>query len=379
MPFDLTKVIRPNILALTPYRCARDDYSAGILLDANENAYGPSLVDKVEGDLNRYPDPYHVKVKERLLKLRNVSSINNIFLGVGSDECIDIVIRVACVPGKDKILITPPTYGMYSVCAQINDVQVVKSNLNVENGAFQLDVENVLATLKANPDIKVVFLCSPGNPTGTCLSHDSIRAVLESGYEGLVVVDEAYVDFVDQENGSVGSWVDKYPNLVVMQTLSKSFGLAGIRLGIALGHPDMIQILNNTKAPYNIGTPSAQIAYDALSEEGLAKMNEYRGRLISQRSMLEQALKSFPVPGVGPILGTNDANFLLVQILNSQGQPCNVRSEKIYKMLAETKDVVVRFRGKEFGCTGCLRITVGTEEENKTLLEKLQEVLTLTA
>lgn len=143
MPFDLTKVIRPNILALTPYRCARDDYSAGILLDANENAYGPSLVNEVEGDLNRYPDPYHVKVKERLLKLRNVSSINNIFLGVGSDECIDLVIRVACVPGKDKILITPPTYGMYSVCAQINDVQVVKSNLNVENGAFQLDTENV--------------------------------------------------------------------------------------------------------------------------------------------------------------------------------------------------------------------------------------------
>lgn len=254
----------------------------------------------------------------------------------------------------------------------------------------------MLATLKANPDIKVVFLCSPGNPTGTCLSHDSIRAVLESGFEGLVVVDEAYVDFVDHENGSVGSWVDKYPNLVVMQTLSKSFGLAGIRyagikgrsspgltradrLGIALGHPDMIQILNNTKAPYNIGTPSAQIAYDALSEEGLAKMNEYRGRLISQRNMLERALKDFPVPGIGPILGTNDANFLLVQILNSQGQPCNVRSEKIYKMLAETKDVVVRFRGKEFGCTGCLRITVGTEEENKTLLEKLQEVLTLTA
>ncbi|CDS07225.1 hypothetical protein LRAMOSA09748 [Lichtheimia ramosa] len=379
MPFTLEKLIRPNILALLPYRCARDDYDSGVLLDANENAYGPALANQVDGNLNRYPDPYHVRVKERLIKYRNLPSINQVFLGVGSDEVIDLVLRICCVPSKDKILITPPTYGMYSVCAQINDVGVVKSNLDVENGAFQVRTEDVIAKIKADPTIKVVFLCSPGNPTGTCLKHDSIREILESGYEGLVVVDEAYVDFVDQENGSVASWTSKYPNLLVMQTLSKSFGLAGIRLGIAIADSALIQILNNTKAPYNIGTPSAQIAYDALSPEGLAKMNEYRSALIAQRNDLIQQFQNFKVLGLGRILGTNDANFILLEILDKDGKPCNTRCEKIYKLMAESKDVVVRFRGKEYGCTGCLRITVGTEEENKILVERLTEALNETA
>ncbi|KAI9310080.1 histidinol-phosphate aminotransferase [Dichotomocladium elegans] len=379
MPFSLEKLIRPNILALSPYRCARDDYSSGVLLDANENAYGPALAAEMDGDLNRYPDPYHVRVKERLVKLRNLKSTNQVFLGVGSDEVIDLVIRVCCVPGKDKILITPPTYGMYSVSAQINDVAVVKCNLDVENGAFQLRADDIIATLKADPSIKIVFLCSPGNPTGTCLKHTDIRKVLDSGYEGLVVVDEAYVDFVEHENGSVAHLVSEYPNLLVSQTLSKSFGLAGIRLGIAIADPAFIQILNNTKAPYNIGTPSAQIAYDALSSEGIAKMEEYRKALVSQRGVILESLARFPVPGIGQILGTNDANFVLVQILNKEGQPCNVRSEKVYKLMAESKNVVVRFRGKEYGCTGCLRITVGKEDENREMLEKLAEALRETA
>ncbi|KAG1136986.1 hypothetical protein G6F61_009649 [Rhizopus arrhizus] len=373
MPFDLTKVIRPNILALKPYRCARDDYSEGILLDANENAYGPALTTEHKGDLNRYPDPYQVQVKERIMKLRGLKSTKNLFLGVGSDEVIDLLIRIACVPAKDKILITPPTYGMYSVCAQINDVEVVKSKLIVENGAYQLDVDNVLSCVKANPEIKLIFLCSPGNPTGTCLSHASIRAVLESDYEGIVVVDEAYVDFVDKEEGSVASWVDSYPNLVVMQTLSKSFGLAGIRLGIAAGHPDIIQILNNTKAPYNIGTPSALIAAEALSDTGLQKMYEYRKRLIDQRGLLIEKLKA--LDGTGRILGGNDANFVLVEILSSEGKPCNERSLKVYSQMAELLGVVVRFRGTEYGCDGCLRITVGTEEENEKMLSMLEKAL----
>ncbi|KAG0174494.1 histidinol-phosphate transaminase [Apophysomyces sp. BC1034] len=375
MPFDLTKVIRPNILALTPYRCARDDYSEGILLDANENAFGPSLPTATAGDLHRYPDPYHARIKERLIKLRQLQSVRQVFLGVGSDEVIDLVIRVTCVPAKDKILITPPTYGMYSVCAQINDVGVIKSKLNVENGAFQLRTDDIFAALKANPEVKIIFLCSPGNPTGTCLSHDSIRAVLESDFGGLVVVDEAYVDFVNHAEGSVANWVDKYPNLLVMQTLSKSFGLAGIRLGIAIGNPDLIQILNNTKAPYNIGTPSAQIAENGLSDAGIAMMHDYRAKLIQQRDTLIQRLQSFPVQGVGRILGANDANFVLVQILDEQNKPCNDRSHKVYKQLAESLGVVVRFRGKEHGCDGCLRMTVGTEEENKVLLAKLEEAL----
>ncbi|KAI9468451.1 MAG: histidinol-phosphate aminotransferase [Benjaminiella poitrasii] len=373
--FDLTKVIRPNILALKPYRCARDDYSEGILLDANENAYGPSLTSTPKGDLNRYPDPYQVQVKERLLKLRKLSSVTNLFLGVGSDEVIDLLIRIACVPTKDKIVITPPTYGMYSVCAQINDVEVVKSPLNVKDGAYQLDLDNLFSAFKANPETKIVFLCSPGNPTGTCLSHDSIRAVLESDYKGLVVVDEAYIDFVDHAEGSVANWVNRYPNLVVMQTLSKSFGLAGIRLGIAIGHPDLIQILNNTKAPYNIGTPSALIAKDALSDEGIAKMYDYRKRLIAQRNVLINKVKD--VEGLGRVLGGNDANFILVEVLKD-GKANNERAVKVYSMMAEKLGVVVRFRGTEYGCEGCLRITVGTEEENVKLMDMLQKALEAT-
>ncbi|KAI8987564.1 histidinol-phosphate aminotransferase [Mycotypha africana] len=379
--FDLTKIIRPNILALTPYRCARDDYNEGILLDANENAYGPSLANiekhHQEGNLHRYPDPYQVQIKERLLKLRRgLDSTKQLFLGVGSDEVIDLLIRIACVPAKDKILITPPTYGMYSVCAQINDVQVVKSKLNVEEGAFQLDLNSVFENLKIHPEVKIVFLCSPGNPTGTCLRHEDIRAILDSDYKGLVVVDEAYIDFVvDKEGqGSVASWVNQYPNLVVMQTLSKSFGLAGIRVGIAIGHPDLIQILNNTKAPYNIGTPSSLVALEALSDEGLQKMYDYRDQLIAQRTVIIDRLNQ--MEGTGRILGGNDANFVLVEILNPLSKkPCNDLAAKVYKMMAEDLGVVVRFRGTEYGCEGCLRITVGTKEENEKMLSMLQKAI----
>ncbi|KAI8642441.1 histidinol-phosphate aminotransferase [Parasitella parasitica] len=372
--FDLSKVIRPNIMALKPYRCARDDYSEGVLLDANENAYGPSLTAQHDGDLNRYPDPYQTQVKDRIVKLRNLKSTKNLFLGVGSDEVIDLLIRIACVPAHDKILITPPTYGMYSVCAQINDVQVVKSPLNVENGAYQLDLNNLFDTLKSNPETKIVFLCSPGNPTGTCLTHKSIRAVLDSDFKGLVVVDEAYVDFVDHDEGSVAAWVYEYPNLVVMQTLSKSFGLAGIRVGIAVGHADVIQILNNTKAPYNIGTPSALLAAEALSDDGLTKMYDYRKRLIAQRGDLLEKLPQ--IDGTGRILGGNDSNFVLVEILGTNSKkPSNDRAQKVYSMMAEKLGVVVRFRGMEYGCDGCLRVTVGTEEENATVLDVLQKAL----
>jgi histidinol-phosphate aminotransferase len=377
MPFDLKKVIRPNILALQPYRCARDDYSAGILLDANENAYGPSLSEFRAGDLNRYPNPLHPQIKERIVSLRNIPSIHNVFLGVGSDEVIDLLIRIACVPGKDKILITPPTYGMYSVCAQINDVGVVKVNLNVENGAFQLETDAVNEALKADPSIKITFLCSPGNPTSTCLSHDSIRAVLENpDYNGLVVVDEAYIDFVDQtKNPSVSTWISKYPNLVVMHTLSKSFGLAGIRMGLGIANADIIQILNNTKAPYNISTLTAEVALDALSDKGLQTMYSNIADLKKQRDVLISSLENFTVPGIGKIRGTAEGNFLLVEILDSNGEPSNERAEKVYKSLAETRNVVVRFRGREHGCTGCLRITIGKEQEVQTLVKELEAAL----
>lgn len=237
--------------------------------------------------------------------------------------------------------------------------------------------KKVFESIKANPEIKIIFLCSPGNPTGTCLSHKSIRAVLESDFKGIVVVDEAYVDFVDKEEGSVATWVDQYPNLVVMQTLSKSFGLAGIRVGIAVGHPDLIQILNNTKAPYNISTPSALVAGEALSDQGLEKMYDYRKRLIAQRGVLIEKLGL--MTGTGRILGGNDSNFVLVEIVDSaNGKVSNDRALKVYTMMAESLGVVVRFRGMEYGCEGCLRITVGTEQENETMLNNLEEALEAT-
>ncbi|KAL1921811.1 uncharacterized protein VTP21DRAFT_10453 [Calcarisporiella thermophila] len=378
--FDLNSIVRPNILVLKPYRCARDDYTSGILLDANENAFGPAAtIDPAGYGDHRYPDPYQVDIKEKLVSLRNLRTIKQIFVGVGSDEVIDLVMRIFCIPGKDKILITPPTYGMYSVQAQINDVEVVKVMLDVEEGKFQLRLNDIDEAIRNNPDIKIIFLCSPGNPTGTSLTHESIRAVLENPhYRGIVVVDEAYVDFVtDETRGSVASWVHEYPNLLVMQTLSKSFGLAGIRLGVAIANPDIIQIMNNTKAPYNIGNPSSRIANEALSPTGIQTMLSNRALIHEQRDRLLRELgdPNKRPEGIGRILGANDANFLLVQILDKSGRPSNKRAEGIYRSLAETRGVVVRFRGNDPGCEACLRITVGTVEENDILLNELRKAL----
>ncbi|OUM69400.1 hypothetical protein PIROE2DRAFT_25362, partial [Piromyces sp. E2] len=248
--FNLKDVVRPNIWSLEPYRCARDDYSEGILIDANENAFG-TCVNLNDGEMilpkslktknnpndmnsdthiERYPDPRQLEFKTLFAKLRGLSSPNCMFVGVGSDESIDIIMRVFGVPGKDKVLVTPPSYGMYPTCAKINDLGVVEVPLLLPN--FQLDVEKVKETLKNDPSIKLVMLCSPGNPTSSVLALNDIRAILEyEYYNGIVVVDEAYIDFVEEtENkGSVVTWVEKYPNLIVTQTLSKSFGLAGVR------------------------------------------------------------------------------------------------------------------------------------------------------
>ncbi|OZJ02971.1 Elongation factor G, mitochondrial [Bifiguratus adelaidae] len=378
MTFDLAQIVRPNILALQPYRCARDDYSSGILLDANENSYGPSLEAQPDGNLNRYPDPYQMDVKQRWVSLRGLESEHQVFLGVGSDEVIDLAIRIFCTPRQDKVLITPPTYGMYSVCCQINDVEVVKCPLEVANKSFQINVHKIKEAVQADPQIKIIFLCSPGNPTGTLLKKHDIEAVLNSGFKGIVIVDEAYIDFVDpSKEGSVATWVSRYPNLLVMQTLSKSFGLAGIRLGIAMAQPDIIQLFNNTKAPYNISTPTAQLALQALSPQGLKLMSSTIAHINQQRAiLLDMLTKQIPSqldqPSLGPILGDNDANFVMVQVLNrTTGEPDNTRAQAVYKMLAEQCAVVVRFRGNELGCTASLRITVGTDEEMKQLAQDM--------
>lgn len=407
--FKLEHLIRPNILSLEPYRCARDDYQSGILLDANENSLGHSLppsssiphnpgtsngsstaVAASESDdplsLNRYPDPGLFGIKDSLAQLRGVPNDAFVFLGVGSDEVLDLVQRVCCRPGKDKILICPPTYGMYSVCAAVNDLEVVKVPLIVEGGKFALDVEAVNKKLAEDPDIKITFICSPGNPTGTLIPPSEVKKVLDNpAYKGLVVVDEAYIDFAEEEKRmgkrpedevvSAVALVHEYENLMVTQTLSKAFGLAAIRLGIAFAQPPLIQIMNNTKAPYNISSPTAHLASLALSPTGIKKMRENVQTLIRNRDWLISALKE--LPGAGEILGSNEANFVLVQMLDleTRSKPDGAVAQMVYKRMAEEMGLVVRNRAKDLGCDGCLRVTVGTEEENRRCIELMRGLL----
>ncbi|KAK4143358.1 histidinol-phosphate aminotransferase [Dichotomopilus funicola] len=413
-PFNLEACARPNILALEPYRCARDDYKddgTNILLDANENAYGPPLQNKTfpppsstpqNGSttgtattptptpfptldlttLHRYPDPHQEPLKQLLCQLRTTHAHTprtltpaHLFVGVGSDEAIDALLRCFCAPGRDRILVCPPTYGMYSVSAQVNDVGLVKVPL-LPAPEFGVDVPAVTAALSA-PDsdtIKLVYLCSPGNPTGALLRKEDIQAVLEHPtWNGVVIVDEAYVDFSAPE-ASLAEWVVEWPNLVVMQTLSKAFGLAGIRLGAAFTSPPIARLLNSLKAPYNISSLTAGLAEYAVSETGgLPHMRENRARLIAQRDALVRGMAT--VEGVGRLRGGEDSNFLLYEMLDKDGKPDNVTALAVYERLAETKGVVVRFRGKEHGCLGCLRITVGTEEEVTRFLSSLKKTL----
>ncbi|KAI0305239.1 histidinol-phosphate aminotransferase [Multifurca ochricompacta] len=409
--FDIERVIRPNILALHPYRCARDDYSSGILLDANENALGHSIAKpetkkpssnklQLNGgddfqldtdldpilalDLHRYPDPSHPKIKSRIAEIRGLPSPDHVFLGVGSDEVIDLLMRVCVAPGSEKILITPPTYGMYAVCAQVNDVGIVKVNLELsassgeggDKGRFSLRVDEVKKAIDGDQSIKLIFLCSPGNPTGTLISLASIRTILDyEPFKGIVVIDEAYIDFSEPGSSAV-TLIAEYANLCVMQTLSKSFGLAAIRLGIALAQPPLIQILTNTKAPYNVSTPAAHLALRALSPESLSSMRKNIETLKASRAALLSEFHDLKNLGLGHTIGAQDANFILIPVLarDSSGLD-NVRAHRVYKTLAEEEGVVVRYRGGEPGCLGCLRITVGTEVENAVALKKLKKTL----
>ncbi|KAH8804669.1 histidinol-phosphate aminotransferase [Xylogone sp. PMI_703] len=394
-PFNLEKCARPNILALEPYRCARDDYKddgTHILLDANENAYGPSLdtngIPKSSGDqvinflgLNRYPDPHQPELKQLLCNLRNTHHHTsktldpaNLFVGVGSDEAIDALLRCFCVPSRDKILVCPPTYGMYAVSAQVNDVGLVKVPL-LPAPEFSLDVPAIKSALSSPEaeNIKLVYICSPGNPTASLISKSDIQQILEHPtWNGVVIVDEAYIDFAP-EGSSLAEWVLEWPNLVVMQTLSKAFGLAGIRLGAAFASPPIAALLNNLKAPYNISSPTSAIACQALGEEGLKVMRDNREKILKQRDRILSELPK--IKGVGRFMGGTSSNFLLVEMLNAKGNPDNKTALKVYENLAESKGVVVRFRGKEHGCLGCLRITVGTEEEVTRFLKEIETVL----
>jgi histidinol-phosphate aminotransferase len=346
--FDLERLVRPNIRRLVPYRCARDDYDRGVLLDANENGIGA-----VTGDagLNRYPDPRQDALRRAIAQARGCRP-DQIFCGVGSDEAIDLLIRIFCVPGHDAITITPPTYGMYKVAATVNDVKVDEWPLTPD---FQLDMASVPRPASRVP---LLFLCSPNNPTGNHLRREDLVRVIGS-YPGIVVVDEAYVDFTDQP--SFVTELDRYPNLVVLQTFSKSYGLAGIRLGLAFASEAIIDILLRVKAPYNVNALSAEVALRALDETDAFRRNV--SRILSERDRVAAALREIPaVRRVHP----SDANFLLAVVDDAY---------RVYKTMADL-GVVVRYRGDQPHCQDGLRITIGTPDENDRMLTLLKETTT---
>jgi histidinol-phosphate aminotransferase len=341
---DLDKLLRYNIKGLKPYSSARDEFTgeAKVFLDANENPYNSPY--------NRYPDPLQRILKDKIAKIKNVSA-EKIFLGNGSDEPIDLLIRAFCNPGEDNIVTIHPTYGMYQVAADINDAEVKYVSLN-EN--FDVDSENLLK--KTDSGTKLIFLCSPNNPTSNCLNTNEIVKIIE-GFEGIVVLDEAYIDFAPGK--SLLPVLDKYSNLVILQTFSKAWGMAGIRLGMAFAAPEIIRILNKIKYPYNINILTQKKALKLIDNEKQIKI--WIEILTQEREVLKQSLSEISfVETIYP----SDANFLLVKMENARS---------IYETLV-IQGIIVRDRTKVHLCGDCLRITVGTPEENLILLNAMKKM-----
>ena len=346
MSFDINNLLRQNIKNLVPYSSARDEFKgeANIFLDANENSLGSPLTHWY----NRYPDPLQWKVKEKLSAIKGIPP-QHIFLGNGSDECIDILYRAFCNPGKDNVIICPPTYGMYEVSAHINDVEIRKAGLLDD---FQLDLVH-LENLVDN-HTKIIWLCSPNNPTGNALNREDIETVLNN-FAGLVVIDEAYINF-SRHRSFIPSLQD-YPNLVVMQTLSKAWGLAGLRLGMAFASEAIIEIYNRVKPPYNISQATQELVLKALDEVG--SVNDMIKWIVQMRGELADALTR--LRGVQKVY-PSDGNFLLVKVTDAKAT---------YDYLLG-QGIVVRDRSRVQQCEGCLRITVGTEKENADLIKNLE-------
>ncbi len=346
MAFSLDSVLRDNIKKAKPYSSARDEYKGteGIFLDANENPFG-SVTKKI---VNRYPDPLQRDVKDALSKVKNVPA-ENIFLGNGSDEPIDLLIRATCQPGVDNIIILPPTYGMYEVSAGINDVEMVIVPLTKE---FNLNTDAILAAV--NSKTKIIFICSPNNPTGNIMNEDKVKQILTS-FSGIVVVDEAYIDFADTP-GFV-PLLNQYPNLVVLQTFSKAWGMAALRLGVAFASKEIISVLNKIKPPYNINLLTQECAMEALQnvsekDRMVRLILEQRDWLRNELSKLALCLELYP----------SDANFILMRTADGK---------KVYDYLVQ-HTVITRDRSKVMLCEGCVRITVGTSEENKKVIAVLK-------
>jgi len=345
---DISQLLRNHIKQLVPYASARDEFSgsAHIFLDANENSLGSPI----KQAYNRYPDPHQSKIKEQLTQIKGLPP-KNIFLGNGSDECIDLIYRAFCNPGKDNVIIHPPTYGMYEVSAHIHDVEVRRAMLTPD---FELDLAATEALIDENT--KVIWICSPNNPTGNAFVRSDIEMILNN-FDGLVIIDEAYVNFSRQQ--SFIRELTEYPNLVILQTLSKAWGLAGLRMGMAFAGEIIIDVLNKIKPPYNISQPAQEIVAEALKEttrvnEMIKEVVQMRIDLAGKISRLSTVINVYP----------SEANFLLVKIRNAR---------QVYETLL-AKGIVVRDRSSAPGCADCLRITVGTKSENDRLLETLDRL-----
>jgi histidinol-phosphate aminotransferase len=367
MPFELNKALRPHIAAIKPYSSARDEYSGseGVFLDANENSLGTPGMDVPgmempgmdmpgmdmqgrPGQFHRYPDPYQQKLKQRIAEIRGVPA-QNIFLGNGSDEAIDLLMRAFCRPGIDNIVILPPTYGMYEVSAAINNVAVKKALLTDD---YLINPDTLDAAIDENS--KILFFCSPNNPSGNLMQAELIEHTLHT-FAGLVVVDEAYIDFAN-----TSSWTNRlseFPNLLVMQTMSKAWGMAALRLGMAYASQEIMAVLNKIKPPYNISALTQQEALRVL--QNTDKQQRMVQQLLQERENLTQSLEKLPmVQRIYP----SDANFLLVKVQHAA---------TVFDYLI-AKKVIVRDRSRVVLCEGCLRITVGTAEENERLLAELK-------
>ncbi len=347
---DIQALARKNILELKPYSSARDEFSgqAKIFLDANENAYGAPLKSAV--DFHRYPDPHQKRLKEKIAQLYKLPE-EQIFLGNGSDEAIDLLFRVFCEPKRDAVILTPPTYGMYEVCAQINDVPVTNVPLTRD---FQLDLAALKQALQ--PAAKLMFLCSPNNPTGNAFPRQEIEQILE-WFNGILVVDEAYIDFSPQK--TVFPLLKHYPHLVILRTFSKAWGSAKIRLGMAFGSRPVIELLNKIKMPYNVSGLTQEAALQLL--EKVPEKDAQIETILRQRERLAQALAALPVvEKVFP----SDANFMLVRFKQAR---------EVFRHLT-TRGIIVRDRTSVLHGENCLRITVGTEQENAKVIEALREL-----
>ncbi|HNW61342.1 MAG TPA: histidinol-phosphate transaminase [bacterium] len=345
---EVKRLVRPNILGLEPYASARDEFTgaAEIFLDANENSLGSTAA----VPFNRYPDPLQRAVKEKLARIKGVTP-GQIFLGNGSDEAIDLLFRVFCRPGCDAVIIQPPTYGMYAVSAAVNDVRVIEVPLSRD---FQPDPAAVLAA--AGETAKLLFFCSPNNPSANLMAAERIQSVLDT-FPGLVIIDEAYIDFCPG-----ASWLSRlqhHTNLVVLQTFSKAWGMAGLRLGILYADPFIIGLFNHTKPPYNVNACTQQHALAALEREVLK--TRMADKLVAEREQLAAALVEIPeVVHVYP----SDANFLLVRFRAAR---------QTYLELMQ-RGIIVRDRSRQLHCAECLRITIGTPEENRRLLAALRSL-----